>query len=83
MKDWIYKEGKIIGHKYFNLQIGWAEDSTSIFDFSVSWSWKRDHAGLDILFSCLCFYFIFQIYDNRHWCESCNNWEEEACYLGS
>lgn len=85
MNDLIAIEKKIINtkHKYFNLQIGIFKGSMeecNIFKFNIDWNRRIDHAGLNIDFNIWNFYFIFQIYDNRHWCYTCNNYATQKCY---
>lgn len=83
MNDWAYFEKKILftKHKYVNFQIGWNKESTSIFNVSFRWDKKVDHAGFSFNVNIWKFYFIFDIYDNRHWCELCNRFKEKICYL--
>lgn len=82
MNDWIYFEKKIpfTKNKYVNFQIGCHRTFTDIFSFHFLLTRKIDHAGLDYHFSCCKFYIVFQIYDNRHWCELCGKFKDETCY---
>ena len=82
MKDWLYKEKKIVKtkNKYFCLQIGRDKNSNSIFEFLLAITRRRDHAGFEFSLNLRKFYFYFQIYDNRHWCNKCNDWKNEICY---
>jgi hypothetical protein len=85
MNDWIAVEKKIINteHKYFNLQFGLFEgkyEETDIFRFDSNWSRRVDHAGFNLNISIWNFYFMFNIYDNRHWCYKCDTYKTERCY---
>jgi hypothetical protein len=83
MNDWLSFEKRILGtkHKYINFQIGWNRESTNIFYFNLQWSYKVDHAGFSINFDLGKFYLILETYDNRHWCNKCNSFKNETCYL--
>lgn len=83
MNDWIYLEKRIIptNHKYYNLQIGnYIKEFFSYFTFRLEWTRKQDHAGLNFEFSIWKFYIIFYTYDNRHWCNQCNNYMSDICH---
>jgi len=61
-------------HKTLELQSGtWQE--WSYFDFSKRWNRHTDHAGFNLNIEIFGLYFIFQIYDNRHWNYEYNCWE--------
>lgn len=80
MKNWIYSEKKIIKskHKYYCLQVGIydkKDEQTHIFNSTIRLSRRLDHAGLTLDLEILNFYFLFSIYDHRHWDEERDTWE--------
>ena len=80
MKDLIYFDKKIIKHKYFDFQIGYFTkkyEKTNIFNINIKFSKKTDHAGFEFDLEIWNLYLYFRIYDNRHWCYYCNNWETQ------
>ena len=58
--------GKIYGHKYWELQIDKFEFDR-LFEFHCEWSLKGDHCGFELRIEILSLFFQFLIYDNRHW----------------
>jgi hypothetical protein len=78
MSDWIEFDNKIIGckHKCFSLQSGYADDKVVSLKFEISFSRKMDHAGFDLRIELFKIYLYFSIYDDRHWNEEENKWEE-------
>ena len=85
MNDFVAFEKKIIGtkHKYINFQIGMLKgkaEECNIFQSNFNWNRRVDHAGLNIDLNIWNFYFLFQIYDNRHWCYDCDAFASQKCY---
>lgn len=85
MKNFICTTKKIINteHKYVELQTGLFEgkyEETDVFKFNIHWSRRVDHAGISIDLYIWNFYFMFQIYDNRHWCYNCDDYFKQSCY---
>jgi hypothetical protein len=50
--------------------------SNSIIGCGVSFTTRRDHAGLDLDLNFLGFDVNVNIYDNRHWDREANDWEK-------
>lgn len=50
--------------------------ATDLFEFSLQWTLKGDHAGLGFTFSLYKLFWIeLQIYDVRHWDYEKDCWE--------
>lgn len=65
---------KLSKNKVLELQSGiWQE--YNYFDFVLKWNKNIDHAGFVFSVELFGFYFIFQIYDKRHWNYDYNCWE--------
>lgn len=47
-----------------------------IFDFSISWTRKTDHAGFYLDLYLLGVWFSFSIADTRHWNDKTGTWED-------
>lgn len=63
-------------HKFFEWQVEFKRFHDQPFDFSLRWSTKRDHAGIDFTFSIYkLFWLNLNIYDHRHWDHDKDNWE--------
>jgi len=61
-------------NKYIELQAGiW--EHWSYFDISKRWNRHTDHAGFYFSIELFGLYFIFQIYDIRHWNYNYDCWE--------
>ena len=76
MKDRLFfnPNVKLSKNKTLELQSGtWQE--WSYFHFSIKWNRHTDHAGFDFDIEIFGLYFIFTVYDNRHW-DDFNN-----CYI--
>lgn len=77
MKEHLYViEESLSENKDFCLQCGNWED-WNWFDFNLRWSRKCDHAGFEINLELFGFYFIFNIYDKRHWNYGEDRWYDE------
>ena len=46
-----------------------------LLEYDISWTKEMDHAGLHTSFTFFFISFFFQIYDNRHWDDEKENWE--------
>jgi len=66
--------GRISQHKAWELEHSYY--SPLLLDVEVRWTHKQDHAGISIGFGMLGYGVSFRIYDNRHWNEETNSWEE-------
>ncbi len=84
MNNWICREKRIKGtkNKYYCLQIGnYGKHYNRLgIELNISTSHKSDHAGFYFEFALFKLYFIFNIYDNRHWCNECNKFMNDECY---
>jgi hypothetical protein len=83
---------KIAGHKWFEYQLdafpgfGWDfglgfHVSANRFTLNLAFlvivfSWRTDHAGLDLTLNLPFVFANATIYDNRHWDDETNNWKE-------
>ena len=64
-------------NKTLEAQIFIDKQMSKWFHFSMSWSRKGDHAGLNLEFGILGVFFYWSICDNRHW-----NWDANRWYVG-
>lgn len=63
-------------HKFFSIQLSWS-NYWDIVEASIDLDFKgQDHAGLKIDFKVLGLFFVFNIYDHRHWDYDNDCWEE-------
>ena len=65
---------KLSKNKTLELQSGTWE-YWSYFDFVLRWDRHTDHAGFLLDIEILGLYFIFTIYDNRHWDYEKDQWQ--------
>lgn len=70
------RSGKIINHKYWELESYYHNYFWFEFTFDLQFTGK-DHAGIDFVIGILGYYFCFNLYDHRHWNSDTNNWEIE------
>jgi len=74
MKHWTRCWGtKLIGHKWADLQLGWAP-SGDILDFQLRWNRRQDHAGISLNVEVFGLHVYVTIYDRRHWNEEKKRW---------
>jgi len=66
--------GRISQHKAWELEHSYY--SPLLLDVDIQWTHKQDHAGISIGLGLLGYGISFRIYDNRHWNEETNTWEE-------
>jgi hypothetical protein len=57
--------GWLVGHKSWELEHSFM--STMLVDADITWTHKRDHAGLSVTIGLLGYGVHFHIYDTRHW----------------
>ena len=57
--------GKLTKNKAWELEHSFM--STMLVDADITWSHKRDHAGLSVTIGLLGYGVHFHIYDTRHW----------------
>lgn len=60
-------------HKFWEVQI---YKSADILDIFLRVLHKQDHAGIQTGLGLLGFNIEFQIYDNRHWNDETQRWQE-------
>jgi len=70
----IYQSGRITKNKSWELQI--ANMADTIFNLTISWTHKCDHAGFRFNLEIYKFMFEFNLYDNRHWDYDNNDYEK-------
>ena len=63
------------GNKYFEFEI--LRDNFYLFELELSWTKKRDHAGIKIIFGVIGYSIAATIYDNRHWDREKDCWVEK------
>lgn len=69
------KSGKtLISHKFWEFNI---HKSNSILEVWFKFSIREDHAGLNFDFGLLGWGVNFVIYDNRHWDDENECWEQQ------
>ena len=55
-------------HKFFEYQFESKRFNEQPFKLSLEWTHRRDHAGIEFLFSIYkLFWICFSVYDHRHW----------------
>jgi hypothetical protein len=64
--------GKITEYKCYEFEV---IRNSEIIGCFFSLTSRQDHAGLEIAFSLLSWYFAFNINDSRHWDRKTNTWE--------
>lgn len=71
-------------HKYFEYQFEFNRFCNDPFELSLNWTSRRDHAGLNFIFSIYrLFWIAFSIYDHRHWDFKNECWKEpDTCTYG-
>jgi len=77
-----YKEETFRKNKCYCIQFSkWSwEESFTIFNINMSFSYKRDHGGFDFDINIFNFNFMVNVNDTRHWCEECNKYADDTCY---
>ena len=66
--------GRLIKHKAWELEHTFY--SGVLLDVDVRWTYKQDHAGLELVIGLLGYGVHFRLYDTRHWNYDTNSWEE-------
>ncbi len=65
-------------HKFFTVQLSWS-NYWDLIDVTFDLDFKgQDHAGLRIDLKVLGLFFVFNIYDHRHWDYDNDCWEEHG-----
>lgn len=59
-----------------NIEVQYSKMGNTLFGFNFSFSLTGHHAGLNISFSFLRYYFGINYYDSRHWDYEKNCWKE-------
>ena len=67
------KVGRIGSYKSWELDT-WFTENAYLLGFSISYTRKRDHAGIRIEFQIWNLSVDFTIYDNRHWDHKTDDW---------
>ena len=78
MKDFFDIGIKLFQNKYLSFNVGQyttKTEKTNLFNFNIKCTRRIDHAGFIFDIEICNLYSYFNIYDNRHWCESCNGWQ--------
>lgn len=69
---------QIAKHKSFEYQIEFDRFYDQPFELSLSWTRKRDHAGIDFTFSIYkLFWLNLNIHDHRHWDRENDCWQSK------
>ena len=74
--DYVEKVYSLTKNKSLEVQVSSWMDIWPIIGFGFRWSRKTDHAGFLIEFELLGLSAMVHFYDNRHWNDSTNSWEE-------
>lgn len=72
---------KVYKHKFFEFQITYY--SSLLLEAEFSWTFKQDHAGVNLILGILGFSLNFKLYDSRHWCYTTNSWEKAPINNGN
>ena len=64
--------GRLTTNKSWELEL---LKGRQLIGFEFGYTIRRDHAGLSIELALVGYSIAFQIYDNRHWDHTANNWE--------
>ena len=72
-KNLFCKAWQLSKNKFLELEVTYYAKDVIGFDFR--WSMKCDHAGLDIQVKFATLTFHANVYDNRHWNHTTNNWK--------
>jgi hypothetical protein len=68
---------RITANKSFEIQVGRFRDG-SVFEISLEWTRRQDHAGLGLHMEVWGFHLIATLYDNRHWDYEKGKWYDRA-----
>lgn len=63
--------GQLTKNKSWELEL---TKHRQLIGFTVSYTMRQDHAGLDLEVALLGYSLSFQLYDNRHWDHSTNEY---------
>lgn len=74
-KNLFNRSYQISKNKFFEFEVVY--HSATLLDLNISWTSKRDHAGLDFTVGICCFSVSFRTFDCRHWDYLNNKWEEK------
>lgn len=67
---------KLTRNKSFSAQLSWWPEHASDLNFRLNVSTKGDHAGVDFSWQVWYLMFCVNLYDNRHWDDENDRWEE-------
>jgi len=75
---------RLTENKTFEYQFESKRFTSDPFEFSLSWTTRKDHAGFEFVFSIYrLFWICFSVYDNRHWDYERGCWAvPETCTQG-
>ena len=68
------KNGGITKNKYWEIEFN--RYPRTLFSIGFSLTFRESHSGVNIAFGLFGYWFMFQIYDSRHWNFIGNCWEE-------
>ena len=64
-------------HKNLEVELFWVSgEYWNVFDVGTKWTRKCDHAGLHVQLELFRLFFVFSIYDSRHWDDEKETWCE-------
>jgi len=75
-RDVILRNYRITKHKNLELQVSFWSGLDEFFSINLdTWWFGRDHAGPQFDLTILWFYVSIKLYDNRHWDDANECWE--------
>lgn len=63
-------------NKSWEAQVGRFTPAPYVFEFNLVWHIRCDHSGPEFEVGILGYHFRTKLYDNRHWDDENNKWEE-------
>lgn len=73
-KNLFSRSFKVSNNKFFEFEALY--HSFMILELELSYTKRRDHAGLNVVLGLLCYSVCFRVLDRRHWDYLNNRWEE-------
>lgn len=68
------KNGNITKNKFWEIEFH--RNQRTLFSIGFTLTFKQSHSGLSFDFGLFGYWFMLEIYDNRHWNYDNNCWEE-------
>ena len=68
------KNGKITKNKFWEIEF--EQYPRTLFSIGFSLTFRQSHSRFNFDFGLFGYWFMLEIYDNRHWNYNTDNWEE-------